>query len=162
MLVGMLLNRVLLQPGEAVFLGAGNLHAYVSGVGVELMANSDNVIRGGLTPKHIDVDELVDVVLFEPFEPKIQRAVGSVHEYDTDGADFGLVRVETSGGQGSVPFRFSSSGPELLLVTSGEVEVSDGGAEAICLASGGAGFIPDGSDVALTGEGVTWRATVGR
>ncbi len=161
-LVGMLLHRILLQPGEALFLGAGSLHAYLSGVGVELMANSDNVIRGGLTPKHVDVAELVDVVSFEPFEPTIQRAVYPVHEYDTDGADFGLIRIETSGQQGSGPFCFSSSGPEILLVTSGDVEVSDGGAEAISLASGGAGFIPGGSDVELTGEGVTWRATVGR
>ncbi|MBC7308257.1 MAG: mannose-6-phosphate isomerase, class I, partial [Dietzia sp.] len=55
----LLLNRVVLQPGEAVYLGPGQLHAYLRGVGVEVMANSDNVLRGGLTPKHVDVPELM-------------------------------------------------------------------------------------------------------
>lgn len=61
-LVALLLHRVSLEPGEALFLPAGNLHAYLEGLGVELMGASDNVIRGGLTPKHVDVDELLAVV----------------------------------------------------------------------------------------------------
>ena len=63
-LAALLLNRVTLAPGEALFLPAGNLHAYLSGAGVELMANSDNVLRGGLTPKHVDVPELLRVLDF--------------------------------------------------------------------------------------------------
>ena len=59
------LNIIQLQPGEALYQPAGELHAYVEGVGIELMANSDNVLRGGLTPKHVDVDELMHVVRFE-------------------------------------------------------------------------------------------------
>ena len=73
--VTLLLNRVLLGPGEAVFLGPGNLHAYLRGFGVEVMANSDNVVRGGMTVKHIDVDELLDVLDFEPLEQPVVQAV---------------------------------------------------------------------------------------
>ena len=61
MLSPILLNLVCLEPEQAMFLPAGELHAYLDGVGIELMANSDNVLRGGLTSKHIDVDELLRV-----------------------------------------------------------------------------------------------------
>ena len=60
--VTLLLNRVTLQPGEALHLTAGNLHAYLSGAGIELMGASDNVVRGGLTEKHVDVDELLRIL----------------------------------------------------------------------------------------------------
>ena len=63
MLASLLLNRVTLLPGQGLYLSAGNLHAYLSGFAVELMANSDNVLRGGLTPKHVDVPELMRVLL---------------------------------------------------------------------------------------------------
>lgn len=65
LIAAMLLNHVSLNPGEAIFLGAGDLHAYLHGLGVEVMANSDNVLRGGLTEKHIDTDELFSVLRFE-------------------------------------------------------------------------------------------------
>lgn len=61
-----LLNLIRLEPGQALYLPAGELHAYLEGLGIELMANSDNVLRGGLTPKHIDLPELLRVVHFEP------------------------------------------------------------------------------------------------
>ena len=65
-LAALLLNRITLAPGEAIFLPAGNLHTYLRGFGVEVMANSDNVLRGGLTPKHVDVPELLRVLDFAP------------------------------------------------------------------------------------------------
>jgi mannose-6-phosphate isomerase len=65
------LNLLRLAPGQAIYLPAGILHAYVEGFGVELMANSDNVLRGGLTSKHIDVDELTRVLYFHPFMPEL-------------------------------------------------------------------------------------------
>ena len=68
-LAALLLNRVTLAPGEALYLPAGNLHMYLSGAGVELMANSDNVLRGGLTPKHVDVPELLRVLDFHAEPP---------------------------------------------------------------------------------------------
>jgi mannose-6-phosphate isomerase len=76
--IGALLNRVILDRGEALFLPAGNLHAYLSGLGVELMSSSDNVLRGGLTTKHVDVDELIRITDFEPLsEPRLaSRALG--------------------------------------------------------------------------------------
>jgi mannose-6-phosphate isomerase len=68
-LVALLLNRVSLRPGEALYLPAGNIHAYLSGLGIEVMASSDNVLRGGLTPKHVDTGELLATVVFEPLAP---------------------------------------------------------------------------------------------
>ncbi|MHA7280319.1 mannose-6-phosphate isomerase, class I [Arthrobacter sp. MDT2-2] len=68
-LVALLLNRVSLRPGEALYLPAGNIHAYLQGLGIEVMASSDNVLRGGLTPKHVDTAELLSTVVFEPIAP---------------------------------------------------------------------------------------------
>src|SRR5690606_8339310 len=65
-LASLLLNRISLKAGEGIYLPAGNLHAYLHGIGVEVMANSDNVLRGGLTPKHVDVPELLRVLDFTP------------------------------------------------------------------------------------------------
>ncbi len=75
-LAALLLNLVVLAPGEALYLPAGNLHAYLSGAGVELMANSDNVLRGGLTSKHVDVAELLRVLDFTPRTPPVLHGVG--------------------------------------------------------------------------------------
>ena len=75
-LAALLLNLVVLAPGEALYLPAGNLHAYLSGAGVELMANSDNVLRGGLTSKHVDVAELLRVLDFTPHTPPVLHGVG--------------------------------------------------------------------------------------
>ena len=73
-LAALLLNRITLGPGEGIFLSAGNLHAYLRGVGLEVMANSDNVLRGGLTPKHVDVPELLRVLNFTPTTESQLRA----------------------------------------------------------------------------------------
>ncbi|KNC19641.1 mannose-6-phosphate isomerase [Arthrobacter sp. RIT-PI-e] len=73
-LVALLLNRVSLQPGQALHLPAGNIHAYLGGLGIEVMASSDNVLRGGLTPKHVDTGELLDTVVFEPLAPPALEA----------------------------------------------------------------------------------------
>ncbi|MDO9377299.1 MAG: mannose-6-phosphate isomerase, class I [Nocardioidaceae bacterium] len=68
-LVTLLLNHVVLAPGEAMFIDAGVVHAYTSGFGVEIMASSDNVLRAGLTPKHVDVEELLEITAFTPVPP---------------------------------------------------------------------------------------------
>ena len=96
-LAALLLNRVTLAPGEALYLPAGNLHAYLSGAGVELMANSDNVLRGGLTPKHVDVPELLRVLDFaararRPCSPG--PADGAWVRYDTPAEEFLLRRFD--------------------------------------------------------------------
>lgn len=79
----MLLNLIRLRPGQAIFLPAGRLHGYLEGAGLELMASSNNVLRGGLTPKHIDIDELLRVVRFEPGLPTL------VDRQSVEGTDIG-------------------------------------------------------------------------
>ena len=100
-IAAMLLNYVQLQPGEALFLGAGVPHAYLGGLGVEIMANSDNVLRCGLTPKHIDVPELLRIVRFEATDPGILRPEASPSGeelYETPIDEFRLSRYDLSPG----------------------------------------------------------------
>lgn len=117
--ITLLLNRVLLGPGEAVFLGPGNLHAYVRGFGVEVMANSDNVVRGGLTPKHVDIEELLAVLDFEPLaQPKVRstEVEPGLRRYETPNTPFIVSRFDLDEGQ-KRPHR--AEGRELLLWVSG-------------------------------------------
>ncbi|MFE6859932.1 mannose-6-phosphate isomerase, class I [Nocardia sp. NPDC057668] len=121
-LAALLLNRITLEPGEALFLDAGNLHAYLRGVGVEIMANSDNVLRGGLTPKHVDVPELLRVLDFEPLDlPKVQPEVlgNGVFRYRTPASEFVLSRFELAPGDEPVPV--PHAGPGIALCTHGAV-----------------------------------------
>lgn len=117
-LAAALLNRVVLAPGEALFLPAGNLHTYLSGAGIEIMANSDNVLRGGLTPKHVDVPELLRVLDFEaaPPAPTAGHPDGAWTRYDTPADEFLLRRYEGAG-RGTVPV--PDGGPRILLCTAG-------------------------------------------
>jgi mannose-6-phosphate isomerase len=92
--VTLLLNRVTLQPGEALHLTAGNLHAYLSGAGIELMGASDNVIRGGLTEKHVDVDELLRILDTTPLVEPVMKAAARAGRYPLPEAGCTLVRVE--------------------------------------------------------------------
>jgi mannose-6-phosphate isomerase len=122
-LAALLLNLVVLEPGEALYLPAGNLHAYLSGAGVELMANSDNVLRGGLTSKHVDVAELLRVLDFRPVTPPVLRGTADDGwvRYDTDAAEFLLRRLsgDATTGEVAVP----DSGPRILLCTAGSARV---------------------------------------
>ena len=116
--VTLLLNRVMLTAGEAIFLGPGNLHAYLRGFGVEVMANSDNVVRGGLTVKHIDVDELLTVLDFEPLaEPLVRRTEvePGCWRYETAGAPFVVSRIELT----DTTQHHRASGRELILWVDG-------------------------------------------
>jgi mannose-6-phosphate isomerase len=128
-LCAMLLNRITLQAGEAIYLPAGNMHAYLRGVGVEVMANSDNVLRGGLTPKHVDVPELLRVLNFTPTEEADVRtpteADGMEVSYSTPAPEFALsvltITGEQVGHEVDAPSRHD--GPQLLLCTEGSVVV---------------------------------------
>lgn len=127
-LCALLLHRVTLEPGEAISIKAGVLHAYLHGVGVEIMANSDNVLRGGLTPKHVDVPELLQVLDFEPIDdPKCQPycwdSDGDVHfsDYRAPVTEFGLTRVELSA-HSDVPL--TTEGPCIILVTQGRLRLA--------------------------------------
>jgi mannose-6-phosphate isomerase len=116
----MLLNYVSLIPGEALYLPAGNLHAYVSGMGLELMANSDNVLRGGLTPKHVDVEALIEVLEFKSIgidkRVPVEGPSGQAR-YETSASEFELWRIDL--GARSMTMA-ASDGPEILIATEGK------------------------------------------
>ncbi|MFD6351365.1 mannose-6-phosphate isomerase, class I [Nocardia tengchongensis] len=140
-LAALLLNRITLEPGEGLFLDAGNLHAYLRGVGVEIMANSDNVLRGGLTPKHVDVPELLRVLDFEPLDLPVieaERVSDSVFRYHTPAPEFGLSRFELAADAEPVPV--VGSGPVIALVTHGRVRLFQGG-HALIVECGRAAWI---------------------
>ncbi|MFE7451811.1 mannose-6-phosphate isomerase, class I [Streptomyces griseus] len=155
-LAAMLLNHVRLQPGEALFLGAGVPHAYLEGLGVEIMANSDNVLRCGLTPKHIDVPELLRVVRFEATEPGVLRpeAAPSGEElYETPADEFALSRYTLA--SGAAPTDLTAPTPQILLCTAGTVTVGE-----IALGPGESAYVPADERVEATGPGTLFRATV--
>jgi mannose-6-phosphate isomerase len=92
--VTLLLNRVTLEPGEALHLTAGNLHAYLGGAGIELMGASDNVVRGGLTEKHVDVDELLHIIDTTPLVEPVMTAAAQIGRYRLPEVGCTLVRLE--------------------------------------------------------------------
>jgi mannose-6-phosphate isomerase len=118
-------NLLHLQPGQAVFQDAGLPHAYLEGQNVEIMSNSDNVLRGGLTPKHVDVSELMKHVKFEPTIPNIISGKPAENDrlvYHTPAPDFELSRIQIAKGQ---TFKTVSRSIELFLVFSGSAEVEE-------------------------------------
>jgi mannose-6-phosphate isomerase len=152
----MLLNHVQLQPGEALFLGAGVPHAYLDGLGVEIMANSDNVLRCGLTPKHIDVPELLRVVRFEATEPGVLRpeaAPSGEERYETPVDEFALSRYTFA--SGAAPVGLTTSTPQILLCTAGTVTAGE-----LALGPGESVYVPAGETVEAAGPGTLFRATV--
>ena len=157
--IALLLNLVHLEPGDAVFLPPGNLHAYLRGMAVEIMANSDNVLRGGLTPKHVDVPELLRVldVVAGPGAMPRPRPVGPAEEvYRAPVREFRLSRLRMAGPD---PVRLAAGGPQILLVVDGAVTVADGGGEAVRLGRGASAWIPAGVTVTVAGDGTAFRAT---
>lgn len=145
----LLLNYVTLEPGEAIFLGAGNLHAYLGGAGIEVMANSDNVVRCGLTHKHVDVDEVLRVIDTTPLLDPVSRPTPTVDgglRYSVPTPDFRFTMYEIDGS-----VRFRAEGPELLLCIRGET---------VGMARGGCVFAADGEHVELVGTATVCR--VGR
>ncbi|HEX8279503.1 MAG TPA: mannose-6-phosphate isomerase, class I, partial [Segetibacter sp.] len=114
-------NILKLKEGEAVFQGAGVPHAYLEGQNVELMANSDNVLRGGLTQKHIDVPELLRHIVFEGITPNILKGHLSEHEilYPVPVDDFGISAINLEKGQ---EYFSESKSPQIFLVITGKVQ----------------------------------------
>lgn len=158
--VSLLMNYVVLAPGEGIFLRAGLLHAYISGLGVEIMAASDNVLRGGLTPKHIDVAELLAILDTTPAEvPVLRPTSAAVMEYPADVPDFALRRVTLSGTRVVVDV----AGPAMVLATAGAVTVADGAAgEGVPVRVGSAVFATaDESALVLEGVGEVFIAQPG-
>ncbi|OLZ60884.1 mannose-6-phosphate isomerase, class I [Streptomyces sp. IMTB 2501] len=155
-IAAMLLNHVRLQPGEALFLGAGIPHAYLNGLGVEIMANSDNVLRCGLTPKHVDVPELLRIVRFEASDPGVLRPEASPdgeEVYETPIDEFRLSRYVLP--ENGTAHDLTRDTPQILLCTAGQVRASDHE-----LSAGQSVFVPAGEKTEISGAGTVFRATV--
>ncbi len=164
-LAPLILNHLRLSPGQAVFIEPGQIHAYLRGTGLEIMANSDNVLRGALTSKSIDIPELLSVL---SFAPAVVRAFGpvcagdSVDEYPSGAAEFRLDRLRLEPGK---PVGRRKPGPEILLCLEGRVDAAEDPANpaAPCLAlgKGGCAFVTaDSGRYSLSGEGLVFRAGV--
>ncbi|AGT91930.1 mannose-6-phosphate isomerase [Rhodococcus erythropolis CCM2595] len=151
-LAALLLNRVTLEPGQGLFLAAGNLHAYLHGLAVEIMANSDNVLRGGLTPKHVDVPELLRVLDFvgadiDVLDPAPSPGSGQSgsgqsgsgrYEYVTPAPEFRLTRLEFD--SNATDLVVEAGGPRILICTDGAVTATCG-ADTLDLDRGRAAWI---------------------
>ena len=149
-LLSLLLHHVRLAPGEAMALPAGNLHAYLEGTGVEIMANSDNVLRGGLTSKHMDVPELLRIVRFEPLDPHRvtpEQVSQGVEVYRSGFAEFDLARVGATGG----PVPLPGVGAAEVIVLGGELTLRSG-EDTLVLRRGESAFVA-GSELPATLEG---------
>lgn len=152
-LVGLLMNHLVLQPGEAVHLPPGNLHCYLHGTGIEIMANSDNVVRGGLTPKHVDVDELVRVVSFDPAAPDVVTGTpveAGLVEYAAGEPEFRLWHLDATQGAVRLP---QDDAARIILCLDGELTADDGtrlrrgesalatAGETVVVSGGGSGVV---------------------
>jgi len=117
-IASLLLRHAVLEPGETVFMSAGGLHAYLHGTGVELLANSDNVVRAGLTPKHIDVPELLKLTDPAVAVPMLDPCPlgGGVFDYPSPAPEFRLYRAELDGREVELP---GAGGPRIMLCTEG-------------------------------------------
>ena len=156
----LLLNPVTLQPGEVMFVPAGWVHAYLSGFGVEVMANSDNVLRAGLTEKHVDIPELlatVDSVAAPPIRiaPELLTEATGVFYAPVDDFELSLTRLADDPGR-----RLPGRGPRVLLVLAGQVQVTTAD-ESRTLGRGQAVFVAaDEGELQVAGTGTLVQADV--
>lgn len=160
--ISLLLHRVRLRRGEALYLPAGNIHAYLEGLGIELMAASDNVLRGGLTPKHVDVSELLRVLDFTPrpvpyLEP--EHPAKGVRVFRPDVPDFALAEVTVEAGREA---RVPLAGATIALCVNGAVHLSGGKGDAALTRSGACYISADEGDVTVAGTGTVFLATTNR
>jgi mannose-6-phosphate isomerase len=154
-LVALMLNHLVLAPGDALFLPAGKFHAYVRGAAVEIMASSDNVIRGGLTVKPVAIEALLDTVAFEAEVPVLLRGSGVTEKvFETSTAAFRLSRIDLQ-----AVHSVTRTGPDILLVTQGGCEVR--AQSGVCALRQGQSLFADFSAGALTltGSATVFRAT---
>ena len=155
-LASYLLNVFALEPGEAVFLAPGQVHAYVRGAGVEIMASSDNVLRAGLTHKRVDVDALLECSDFLPAPPPrpvTSRLARGLTTYRVPIREFGLVVGDVLPVDGELAL--PGEGPRVVLALGGVLRLRTGAdAETCVLAAGESVFVPDAAGaLSVSGEG---------
>jgi mannose-6-phosphate isomerase len=155
--ISLMCNHLKLVPGEAVFLPAGNLHAYLSGAGIEVMASSDNVLRGGLTAKHVDLAALIEVLDFSDGRvPTLQPVLGPAGmRYPVPVEDFDLTRVRL---REDHPATLTTTGPQVVLCMAGRSVLTSPDGE-LELEKGCSAFVPAGATVSARGDAVLFRAT---
>ena len=163
LLAPLFLNLIRLKPGQALFLPAGELHAYLEGTGIELMANSDNVLRGGLTSKHIDVPELLKVLNFAPRPVEILRAIpkdGMEKIYPSLAQEFVLSAITIDGG--NVYRKSNIQSAEILLCIDGKAYLEDSSRkDCIQVKKGDSAIISAASgSYSIHGDAVFYKAAV--
>jgi mannose-6-phosphate isomerase len=155
------LNLVCLAPGEGLFIDPGEIHSYLEGSGIELMANSDNVLRCGLTPKHLDVPELVKIARFEPADPQVLRPVrlrANEMVYPTAVEEFMLSVISLDEG---TYIGGAERSVELLICTEGTAVIRIDAGDALPLTRGGSLLIPAAvKGYRIEGTGTLFKAAV--
>src|SRR3954453_7706217 len=154
--ISLMCNHLTLAPGEAVFLPAGNLHACLSGAGVEVMASSDNVLRGGLTNKHVNLAALIEVLDFTDGKVPVLHPVlgpgGLRYRVPID--DFDLTRCQVDDDPGVL----TTSGPQVILCAEGTAVLTAADDEVV-LEQGSSAFVPAGLPVSARGPALLYRST---
>jgi mannose-6-phosphate isomerase len=156
-LVALMLNEVSLEPGEAIYLPAGNIHAYLSGLGLEVMAASDNVLRSGLTSKHVDVAEVLKLADFsELADPKVKpkKLAEGLIEYPVDCSEFRVYRAEVSGKSLLADLELPASA--MVVCAAGEVAVSTSLEEREVLTKAEVVFAAGAKKLSLSGSGTAF------
>lgn len=154
------LNLIQLESGQALFLPAGELHAYLDGTGIELMANSDNVLRGGLTPKHVDVDELLKILNFVEGKTNIitpKKSAKCENVYSTPAKEFVLSVISDDINYKSLEKR----SVEIILCVNGKAIIASDKSNFIELTNGVSAIIPASvKQYSITGKAVIYKASV--
>ena len=160
-LIPLMLNLIKLEPGMALNIPSGRLHAYISGLGIELMADSDNVVRAGLTPKHIDLQELMNIAVFEPdtmipFKP--ERNPAGLALYETGADEFLLAEIEV----GQIPFVSPQEREtEILFCVDGNLQISFKDGSPYNVKKGESVIVPCGAgSYSLSGKASVFSASV--
>ena len=160
----LLLNHISLAKGEAIFVPAGMPHAYLSGLGVEVMIASDNVLRGGLTPKHIDIEELTKVLVFEETSPnpvRVKKLAVGLEQFEIPVSEFDFYHAQV--GPANLLVDINLPGDAIVLCTSGAVAVSNSLGEREVIDKGEAAYLSDDARVfSLAGNGEVFIAMSAR
>lgn len=159
------LNLIILNKGEALFLPPGQLHAYLKGMAVEVMANSDNVLRGGLTPKHVDTKELMKVADFSARQVRVLSPINTHNgwrRFDLETEAFSL-SVTSINPQESICCKQNLNGPQIILCTQGVAQIFWSGANIpMRLAQGESVLLtPSMPDYQISGEAILYKASIG-